>query len=132
MIRRDKTTPRAGRETSQRQLKMGEHIRHILSEATLREELIDSRGLPLTLTFTEVKCSPDLRLAKAYYVPLGDVPIEDCEFALKAASVELQAAVAKKNSAKYTPRLSYVFDTSFDQADHMRELLDSLPESQVS
>lgn len=128
MQRRDKTKPRDGRETSQRQLKMGEQIRHVLSEATLREELLDTKGLPITVTFTEVKCSPDLRTAKAYYVPLGPVRDEDCEFALKNALPGLQSAVAKKSTSKFTPMLELVYDHSFDQADHMRGLLQGLRE----
>ena len=121
-----KKRERAGREQSQRQLKMGEQIRHVLSEAALREDLRDLTGAPITLTFTEVRCSPDLRLAKAFYVPLGTVAEEDCEHALKLALPHLQAAVAKKSTSKFTPKLSFVYDRSFDQADHLREVLDGL------
>ena len=126
MKRREKGTPRDGRETSQRQLKMGEQIRHILSEASLREGLTGPSGVPITLTFTEVRCSADLRLAKAYFVPLGPVSLEDCNFALKAALPYLQAAVAKKNTSKFTPKLSFQYDASFDQADHLRDVLAGL------
>ena len=120
---RSKTTNREGREPSQRQLKMGEQIRHVLSEAGLREDLRDTLGQPVTVTFTEVRCSADLRLAKAYYVPLGDVSEADCDFALTRALPQLQAAVAKKSTSKYTPKLTFVYDRSFDQADHLRTVL---------
>lgn len=123
---RSKTANREGREPSQRQLKMGEQIRHVLSEAALREDLRDTRGQPITLTFTEVRCSADLRLAKAYYVPLGTVEEAECTFALKHALPQLQAAVAKKSTAKFTPKLSFVYDRSFDQADHLRDVLATL------
>lgn len=128
MKRKEKGAPREGREQSQRQLKMGEQIRHTLSEATLREDLLDPLGQPITLTFTEVRCSPDLRLAKAYYVPLGEVAEEDCEQALKIALPHLQAAVAKKSTSKFTPKLTFRYDRSFDQADHLRAVLSELPE----
>ena len=126
MQRREKGTPRDGKEISQRQLKMGELIRHTLSEACLREGLIDQEGQPISVTFTEVRCAPDLRMAKAYFTPLGPVPLANCEFALQAALPQLQAAVAKKSTAKFTPKLSFRYDDSFDQADHMRSLLDGL------
>lgn len=128
MKRKEKGAPREGREQSQRQLKMGEQIRHTLSEATLREDLLDPLRQPITLTFTEVRCSPDLRLAKAYYVPLGEVAEEDCEQALKIALPHLQAAVAKKSTSKFTPKLTFRYDRSFDQADHLRAVLSELPE----
>ena len=117
------------REQSQRQLKMGELIRHVLSEASLREDLHTPMGEPLTLTFTEVRCSADLRLAKVFYIPLGGVPQRDCEQALKRALPYLQAVVAKKSTAKFTPKLSFIYDTSFDQADRLRSVLEGLPEA---
>lgn len=129
MKRRDKSNPREGREQSQRQLKMGEQIRHVLSEAGLREDLRDLTGQAISLTFTEVRCSADFRLAKAFYVPLGSVSQQDCEFALKAALPSLQAAVAKKSTSKFTPKLTFVYDTSFDEADHLRDVLSSLPKT---
>ncbi len=126
MKSRRQPRPRDGRGQSQRQLKIGEHIRHTLCEAGLREDLLDQRGHPLSLTFTEVRCSADLRTAKAFYVPLGPVPEADCEFALKNARPTLSAAVAKKSSSKYTPKLTFVYDTSFDQAEHLRQVLRDL------
>ena len=126
MKRTPKAAPREGREQSQRQLKMGEQIRHILSEAALREDLLDRFGQPLTLTFTEVRCTSDLRLAKAYYVPLGKVAQEDCVAALQLALPQLQSAVAKKTTAKFTPKLSFIYDRSFDEAEHLRGVLANL------
>ena len=121
-----KAAPREAREQSQRQLKMGESIRHTLSQASLREDLTDPLGQTITLTFTEVRCSADLRLAKAYYVPFGNASKEDCEFALAAALPVLQSKVAKNSTTKFTPKLIFVFDTSFDQAEHLRQVLSKL------
>ena len=117
-----RSTKGAGKESSHRQLKVGEQIRHVLSEAALRGGLSGPTGTPLSLTFTQVRCSPDLRQAKAYFVPLGQVPLRDCEFALQAALPQLQASVAKKSTSKFTPKLTFAYDDSFDQADHLRAL----------
>ena len=123
---------RTRRTPSQRQLKMGEQVRQLLSTAILKQGLLDPMGRPLTVTFTEVRCSPDLRLAKAYYVPLGQVPEETCEQALKTALPYLQAALARNSKSKFTPRLTFCYDRSFDRVDQLREVLATLPEANSS
>ena len=119
---------RSGVGRSQRQLKVGEEIRHALSQTFLRGEFRNPILQKAQITVTEVRASPDLRNATCFIVPLGGedrVARADVLQALKAASVYLKTQVAQSVHLKYAPRLSFQYDESFDEGSHVDALLRS-------
>ncbi|MGB0671694.1 MAG: 30S ribosome-binding factor RbfA [Rhodospirillales bacterium] len=115
------------REASQRQLRVGEEVRHALAQAFERGELRDPRLAGINLTVTEVSVSPDLKNALVYVVPLGTrggeaeaQPIVD---SLEHARSFLRSFVGKMVRLRHVPQLRFAFDTSFDQADAIDRLL---------
>lgn len=113
--------PRARRksEPSQRQLRVGESLRHALAELLARRELRDPALAGQSITVTEVRISPDMRRATAYVVPLGGAGADDVLAGLQRAAPHLSARLAAMVRLKYAPRLSFLADSSFEQAQRI-------------
>jgi len=109
-------------EPSQRQLRVGEEIRHALADIFRRGEFRDPVLQEMNVTVTEVRISPDLKNATAFVMPLGGGHPELIE-ALNKASAFLRSQVAKEIRLPYAPRISFSADTSFDYADKISRLL---------
>ena len=107
----------------QRQLRVGEEIRHALSEVLARGELRDPDLVDVSLTVSEVRISPDLRNATAYVMPLGGVNTAEVVEALQRAAPFLRRMVAHSLDTRSVPALSFVADSSFDNADRIDALL---------
>src|SRR5690606_25416697 len=86
---------------SQRQLRMGEAIRHALAEVTARGDIRDPQLRDLPITITEVRPSPDLRRATAFVTPLGGQNMDEIVGALNRARGFYRAKVAQMVEAKY-------------------------------
>ncbi|MTI09536.1 30S ribosome-binding factor RbfA [Curvivirga aplysinae] len=117
---------RSGVGRSQRQLKVGEEIRHALSSIIMRGEFRNPILQKANLTVTEVRASPDLRNATCFIVPLGGedrVPRDQVLEALRGAAVYLKTQVSQSVHLKYAPRLSFQYDESFDEGSHVDALL---------
>jgi len=117
---------RESRAPSQRQLRVGEEVRHALAWALERGEIRDPdvQGVPVTVT--EVRISPDLRNATAFVVPLGGGTQNDLERVLKGlnrAVPYLRKVIASNVQLRNVPRLNFITDTSFDEASHIDSLL---------
>jgi ribosome-binding factor A len=110
---------------SQRQLRVGEEIRHILAEVLSRglsgDEIIDNASI----TVSEVRISPDLMNATVYVLPLGGLHVPEILKALKEKSWYFRKEVARKLTTRVTPRLVFQADNSFDEADRIEKLLKS-------
>ncbi|MDH5772877.1 MAG: 30S ribosome-binding factor RbfA [Rhodospirillaceae bacterium] len=122
MTRRDGKTP------SQRQLRVGEELRHSLAWVLERGDLRDPalQGNPLTIT--EIRVSPDLKNATCFFTPLGGASAEKIDeiiSALDRAKGFLRHELASKVNLRYAPRLSFEFDQSFDEAGKIDALLHS-------
>jgi len=107
----------------QRQLRVGEELRHALARIFERETLRDPALAGTRLTVTEVRPSADLRHARVYIVPLGGgdpAPILD---GLKRVKPFLRRQVAAQVQMKFIPDLDFAADTSFDEAAHILTLL---------
>jgi len=104
-----------GKPPSQRQLRVGEELRHVLAEILQREGLRDPALQGVILTVTEVRASPDLRNATVFVSPLGGGDIKAILAGLKRAAPYLRSAVAKRVHLKYLPMLQFKEDTSFDE-----------------
>ena len=112
-----------GAGPSQRQLKVGETIRRALADILMRGEVHDPELSGASITVSEVRCSPDLRQATAYVMPLGGVGLDETLAALARNKGELRRLVARAVKLKYAPDLRFVADESFDRMDETRRLL---------
>ncbi len=111
-------------DQSVRLLKVGERVRHILSELLARGEVHDDTISAHTVSVTEVRMSPDLRNAKVYVKPLLG---EDEALVVKALQVNtafFQREVAQRLGLKFAPKLQFREDESFDEASRIDQLLD--------
>ena len=110
-------------EPSVRQLRVGEELRHALSEVLSRGILRDPFLAGILLTVTEVRASPDLKKATVFLTPLGGARDAVILKALGRAAIFLQKEVGRKIRLKFTPRLSFVYDDRFDYASKIDQLL---------
>jgi len=114
------------KQPSQRQLKVGEEIRHALADELERDRLRDPELSGLMLTVTEVRASPDLRNASVYVMPLGGIDEarkKPVMAALQKASSYLRRKVGGAVHLRTVPTLTFIFDPSFDEAGHIEQLL---------
>lgn len=118
-------TKRGPRAPSQRQLRVGETLRRVLSRIIERGILHDPDLPEIVLTVTEVRMSPDLRNATVFIIPLGGGNAAPYLAALERARSFLRGEVTRQVRLKYAPTLSFKADESFDVADHIKEILHS-------
>ena len=111
------------RPISQRQLRVGEELRHVLAQIILHGELNDPdlRGLPITVS--EVRVSPDLGSATVFVTQLGGGNIDKIEKALGRATPFLRRQIARRVHLRRVPNLSFERDTSFDYAERIDSIL---------
>ena len=111
------------RSFSQRQLRVGEELRHVLAQIVLRDELSDPdlRGLPITVT--EVRVSPDLSNATVFVTQLGGGDSEKILSALARATPFLRKKIANRVHLRRVPNLSFEHDSSFDYAGRIDNIL---------
>ena len=108
---------------SVRLLKVGEQVRHVLSELLLRQEVHDDVLTAHSVSVTEVRMSPDLRHATVFVKPLLG---KDEEVVLKALRTNIaffQREVAKKLKLRFAAKLKFLGDESFDEAARIEALL---------
>lgn len=110
---------------SQRQLRIGEVIRHVLVQLIDRGEANDPGLDGVTITVTEVRVSPDLRNATAYVMPLGGAGSDEILVSLNRAAPFFRRRVAAEVDLRRLPSLSFELDATFDNADHIEALLRS-------
>lgn len=115
----------SGAGPSQRQLRVGELIRRTLADVLNRGDIHDPDLNRMSITVSEVRVSPDLKIATAFVLPLGGEGREDALAALARNKGELRRAVAKNMTMKYASDLRFVLDDSFDHMDETRRLLNS-------
>ncbi len=114
-----------GKAPSQRQLKVGELIRHALAEIFARGEIADPILNRHSLTVPEVRMSPDLKLATVYVLTLGGGETEDAVAHLDKHKRYLRGILARRVSMKFMPELRFKVDTSFAASARIDELLAS-------
>jgi ribosome-binding factor A len=108
---------------SVRLLRVGEQVRHALSDILMRGEVHDEVLASHLVSVTEVRMSPDLRHATAFVKPLLGSNEEAVLKALRTNTAYLQRAVASRVNTKYAARLKFVADESFDEGSHIDRLL---------
>jgi ribosome-binding factor A len=118
----NKRTP-SGQGPSQRQLRVGELIRRTLSDVLNRGDIHDPELNAMSITVGEVSCSPDLKIATVYVMPLmGTFPVADAIAALARNKAELRHRVAAEMTLKYAPDLRFRPDETFDRLDDTRRM----------
>lgn len=110
-------------QQSVRVLKVGERVRHILSELLARGEVHDDVVTAAHISVTEVRMTPDLRHATAYVKPLLGASDEEVVKALRQNTAFLQREVAQRLGLKFAPKLKFRKDESFAEADRIEALL---------
>ena len=110
-------------DRSVRLLKVGERVRHVLSELLTRQQVHDDTLTAHHVSVTEVRMSPDLRQARVYVKPLLGGDEADVLAALRRNTAYLQREVAQRLGLKFAPKLQFHADESFDEAERIDRLL---------
>ena len=111
------------RGTSQRQLRVGELIRHALAEMLLRGDVHDPVIEGHMITVPEVRLSADLRLATVYVMPLGGRDQREVIAALERNKKFLRGEIARRVNLKFAPDIRFRIDERFDEAERIEKLL---------
>ena len=117
-----------GKPPSQRQLRAGELVRHALVDILNREDFNDPALSGVSVTVGEVRCSPDLRHANVFVTALGMDTKEDRAVladALNKVAGYLRGRLGREIEMKFTPKLNFIPDRSYDEATAIDRLLDS-------
>jgi ribosome-binding factor A len=114
---------RKSRAPGQRQLRVGEELRHALSQIIERGELRDPELAGISITVTEVRISPDLRNATAFVVPLGGEGLMEIIEPLRRATSFLRHRIAQMVELRRVPNLMFEPDESFDNFDRINQAL---------
>ena len=112
-----------GKPVTQRQLRVGEMIKQALSMIFLKDEAklpnVQTKGI----TVTEVRMSQDLKIAKAYVLPLGGKDAEETIEVLKEYSFLIRKILSQKVEMKFLPKLLFRKDESFEYAEKIENLI---------
>lgn len=113
---------------SQRQLRVGEELRHVLSGILLRGHLRDPALEGVSVTVTEVRISPDLRNATAYVMPLGELTSDaphapEVLAALNRSAPFLRGQIAREITLRHVPALRFVYDSAFESSARIDTVL---------
>ena|GEM_PF-103005 len=114
-----------GRTPSQRQLRVGEMLRHALADILRRDEIRDPDLSGVSVTVTQVLPSPDMRHATAFVEPLGGQKAKEVIAALNRHKGFIRGEIGHLIALKFTPEFRFVEDTSFAEAQRIETLLKS-------
>lgn len=117
---RQQTTPE---QHSVRLLKVGEQVRHVLSEILTRQQVHDATLTAHAVSVTEVRMTPDLRQATVFAKPLLGEDEEAVLKALRTHTAYFQREVAQRLKLKFAAKIRFVADESFDEASRIDALL---------
>ena len=112
-----------GKPMSQRQLRVGEMVKQALSMIFIRNEAKLPNLETNTITVTEVRMSQDLKIAKAYVLPLGGKDAEESIKVLKEYSFLVRKILSQKIVMKFLPKLLFRKDESFEYAEKIENLI---------
>jgi ribosome-binding factor A len=108
---------------SQRQLRVGEEIRHALTDVMREAHFRDPDLQGANVTITEVRVSPDLKNATVFVMTLGGAELDKTLPALKRAGPFLRSELAHRIQLRYAPSLKFETDTTFDYAERIDRAL---------
>jgi ribosome-binding factor A len=113
------------RRAGQRQLRVGEEVRHALAQLLRPGELRDPALFDANVTVTEVQLSPDLRNATAFVMPLSGANAADIVAGLRRSAPYLKGQLGKLVRLRRVPNLSFALDSAFDSAERIATVLHS-------
>ena len=109
---------------SQRQIRFGELIRSIISDCLIKEDFYDESINPTSITVSFVRMSKDLKIANIYFMPLGGKNKLNILKNLNEKKYIFQKFLSSaKIQSKFTPKLSFFLDDTFDEAEKIEKLL---------
>ncbi|CAA7617604.1 30S ribosome-binding factor RbfA [Magnetospirillum sp. SS-4] len=117
--------PRGNKPPSQRQLRVGEELRHAIANIIERGEFRDPGLQDRAITVTEVRVSPDLHNATVFVVPLGGGDPTPILAGLKRAKAFLRHEISRSVQLRAVPDLWFQADTTFDEASRIDDILRS-------
>lgn len=128
MAQRKRSSGKSGRDElpggrSQRQLRVGEELRHILSDVLRNGHFRDPDLVDLVVTVTEVRVSPDLKAATAFVMPLAGKDAPKIIAGLNRATSYIRMEAVKQIDLRVAPHFSFKLDHSFDEAARVTKLL---------
>ena len=110
--------------SSQRQIRFSELIRSLISECLLFEDFYNLSFETTSITISYVKMSKDLRIANVYFMPLGGKNKYTVVEELNKKKIIFQKYISKaKLNSKFTPKIKFFLDDSFDEAEKIEKLL---------
>ncbi len=112
-----------GSGPSQRQLRVGEIIRHALADVLTRGQMADPDLDGIILTVPEVRMSPDLKNATALVMPLGGRDIKKVMAALERSRKWFRGQIARRIDLKFAPDIRFILDTRYDDDDAVTSVL---------
>jgi ribosome-binding factor A len=108
---------------SQRQLRVGEQVRHVLAEVLARGDVHDSDLAGMLISVLEVRMSPDLRHGTVLVMPLGGKGEAEAVAALNRNARELRHEVSVRlRELKYSPELRFRVDDRYDEAARIEKI----------
>ena len=111
---------------SQRQLRVGEELRHLISNALLRETFYDQIIENNNITITEVNVSPDLKNAKVYIMPLGGENKFEVLDSLNKANGRIKKLISNNINLRQIPKLQFRIDETFEYAKNIENILQKI------
>ena len=111
---------------SQRQLRVGEELRHLISNALLRESFYDQVIENNTITITEVNVSPDLKNAKVYIMPLGGENKLEVLDSLNKSNGRIKKLISSNINLRQIPKLQFKIDETFEYAKNIENILQKI------
>ena len=110
--------------SSQRQLRFSELVRSLISECLLVEDFYNLSFQTTSITISYVKISKDLRIANVYLMPLGGENKNKIIEEINSQKFIFQKFLSKaKLNSKFTPKINFYLDDSFDEAEKIEKLL---------
>ena len=123
--RREYDQASGARPPGQRQLRVGEELRHLLADLLRPGELRDPALREANITVTEVRLSPDLRNATAFVMPLGGANAEEIIAGLRRSAPFLKNRLARMIELRHMPNIAFALDDAFESAARISALLSS-------
>ena len=111
---------------SQRQLRVGEELRHLISKALLRESFYDQIIEDNSITITEVNVSPDLKNAKVYIMPLGGENKFEVLDSLNKSNGRIKKIISSNINLRQIPKLQFKIDETFEYAKNIENILQKI------
>ena len=111
---------------SQRQLRVGEGLRHLISNALLRESFYDQIIENNIITVTEVNVSPDLKNAKVYIMPLGGENKLEVLDSLNKSNGRIKKLISSNINLRQIPKLQFKIDETFEYAKNIENILQKI------